>query len=105
MKELLQNLNCNMENPKILFLITSSKTHNHNGAVVIDRVDLTRKMNILNTWGQDVIDYGHEIVFFQESNDCVFYDEKTKTLHLDVSDDSIKESHKLNYELLNTCFL
>ncbi len=87
MKELLQNLNCNMENPKILFLVITSKTHNHNDAVVIDRVDLTRKMDILNTWGQDVIDYGHEIVFIQGSSDSVFYDEKTKTLHLDVSDD------------------
>jgi hypothetical protein len=75
-----------MINLKILFLITSSKTHNHNNQFTIDRVDLTRKMDVINTWGQDALSLGHDIIFFEGDSEIEYYDDNTKTLYLQEDD-------------------
>ena len=48
---------------KILFLIITSKTHNHGNQLNIDRVDLTRKLDAINTWVGDVLDSGNDVIF------------------------------------------
>jgi hypothetical protein len=71
---------------KILFVVTSSKTHDHSGSFTIDRVDLTRRLDVINTWGEDVIEYGHDIIFFEGGSEVEYYNDDTKTLHLTESD-------------------
>jgi hypothetical protein len=75
-----------MKNKKILFLVVSSKTylgHNTN----IDRVDLTRRMDAINTWVGDALYKGHDVVFLEGGSETVWYDDNSKTLHLNVSDE------------------
>lgn len=71
---------------KILFIICSSKTHNHNNQFIIDRVDLTRKLDIINTWGQDALSLGHDILFFEGDSEEEYYNDDTKTLYLKEND-------------------
>jgi len=78
---------------KILFLVVSSKTHVHYESINIDRVDLTRKLDAINTWVGDVLHKGHDVVFFDGGNENEWYDDNSKTLHL-TEDDGYE-----NYEL------
>ena len=67
---------------KILFLVLTSKTHNHGDQLNIDRVDLTRKLDAINTWVGDVLDTDNDVIFFDGENEEVLFDENSKTLHL-----------------------
>ena len=67
---------------KILFLIVTSKTHNHGNQLNIDRVDLTRKLDAINTWVGDVLESGNDVIFFDGENENELFDEDSKTLHL-----------------------
>ena len=67
---------------KILFLVLTSKTHNHGDQLNIDRVDLTRKLDAINTWVGDVLDTDNDVIFFDGENENVSFDENSKTLHL-----------------------
>ena len=67
---------------KILFLVLTSKTHDHRGNLNIDRVDLTRKLDAINTWVGDVLESGNDVIFFDGENEQVWFDEDSKTLHL-----------------------
>ena len=67
---------------KILFLVLTSKTHNHGDHLNIDRVDLTRKLDAINTWVGDVLDTDNDVIFFDGENEEVSFDENSKTLHL-----------------------
>jgi hypothetical protein len=67
---------------KILFLVLTSKTHNHGDQLNIDRVDLTRKLDSINTWVGDVLDTDNDVIFFDGENEDVSFDENSKTLHL-----------------------
>jgi hypothetical protein len=71
---------------KILFLVVTSKTHIHQHVLHIDRVDLTRKLDAINTWVVDVLNKGHDVIFFDGGNDIEWYDENSKTLHLTEDD-------------------
>lgn len=71
---------------KILFLILTSKTYNKSNICNIDRVDLTRKLDIINTWANDVIYYGHKIIFFEGGNEIEYYNKDSNTLHLNTPD-------------------
>jgi len=80
---------------KILFLVLSCKQLNHEGVLNIERVDLTRRLDIINTWGQDVLDSGNEIVFYEGGNEHEYYDDDLKTLYLtepDTHDNQITPS-------------
>ena len=66
---------------KILFLAYTSKSYN-GGGIKIDRADLTRKMSCLETWVPRIKKLGHEVIFFDGSNEVQSYDEKNSTLHL-----------------------
>lgn len=65
---------------KILFLAYTSKIYAGSN-MVIDRPDLTRKMSCLETWVPRVEKLGHEVVFFDGSNETQWYDEKNRILH------------------------
>lgn len=71
---------------KFLFLVVTSKTHIHEGQIHIDRVDLTRKLDAINTWVYDVMNDGHEVIFFDGDNENEWYDDNTKTLHTTEED-------------------
>jgi hypothetical protein len=71
---------------KILFLILTSKEHNHQNNFNIDRVDLTRKLDVINTWVTDALYLGHEVIFFDGGNEIEYYDENSRTLHLNTPD-------------------
>ena len=71
---------------KILFVILTSREHNHDGQIIIDRVDLTRKLDNINTWVQDAILSGHDVLFFDGGNEVEYYDELSKTLHVTDND-------------------
>lgn len=71
---------------KILFLVATSKSSNH-WDFFIDRVDLTRKLDAINTWVQDALDSKNEVMFFEGGNEEERYDDDTKTLHLTESGD------------------
>lgn len=72
---------------KILFLTVSSKKHEHPGLITIDRCDLTRKLDCLNTWVPEVLEDGNDVVFFEGGYDSLFYDKDHLTLQLDELDD------------------
>lgn len=76
-----------IKNKKILFLVVSSKTHNHGTFFNIDRVDLTRRMDAINTWVGDALYKGHDVVFLVGGSETVWYDDNSKTLHLTDSDE------------------
>jgi hypothetical protein len=76
-----------IKNKKILFLVVSSKTHVHGNILNIDRVDLTRRMDAINTWVGDALYKGHDVVFLEGGSENVWYDDNSKTLHLNVSDE------------------
>jgi hypothetical protein len=67
---------------KVLFLVVSSRTHIHGESIKIDRVDLTRRLDAINTWVGDALHKGHDVVFFEGGHESVRYDEKSKTLCL-----------------------
>lgn len=71
---------------KILFLILTCKTMKHEGQLHLDRVDLTRKLDAINTWVPDIINEGHDVIFFDGDNDIEWYDEKSITLHTTEDD-------------------
>jgi len=71
---------------KILFLVATSKTHIHESVLHIDRVDLTRKLDAINTWVIDVINSANDVIFFDGGNESVYYDENSRTLHLTEND-------------------
>lgn len=71
---------------KILFAILTSKQHNHGDQLNIDRVDITRKVDSINTWVGDALYLGHDVLFFDGGNDTEYYDELSKTLHLTQND-------------------
>lgn len=76
---------------KCLIMVVTSKTHNHGDILNIDRVDLTRKLDAINTWVEEVINRGHEVVFFDGGNEEQYYDESSLTLHL-TEDDRYEEN-------------
>jgi hypothetical protein len=59
----------------------------HGDILNIDRVDLTRRMDAINTWVGDALHKGHDVVFVEGGSENVWYDENSKTLHLTVSDE------------------
>lgn len=76
-----------IKNKKILFLVVSSKTHVHGNILNIDRVDLTRRMDAINTWVGDVLHKGYDVVFLEGGSETVWYDDNSKTLHLTDNDE------------------
>jgi hypothetical protein len=72
---------------KYLFLTLTSKRHDHNGNFTIERCDLTRKIDCLNTWVPEVLDAGHDVLFFDGGNDKQKYNPDSLTLHLTESDE------------------
>lgn len=76
-----------IKNKKILFLVVSSKTHVHGDILNIDRVDLTRRMDAINTWVGDALYKGHDVVFVVGGSETLWYDDNSRTLHLNVSDE------------------
>jgi hypothetical protein len=66
---------------KILFLAYTSKKYEGHG-MVIDRADLTRKMSCLETWVPRIEKKGHEVIFFDGSNETQYFDKENKILHL-----------------------
>ena len=72
---------------KFLFLIVSSTSHNHGSGINIERCDLNRKLDPLNTWIPDILELGHDFLFFDGGCDTQIYDEKNKFLHLIESDE------------------
>lgn len=72
---------------KFLFLTLTSKRHDHNGNFTIERCDLTRKLDCLNTWVPEVLDAGHEVLFFDGNNEKEIYNPDSLTLHLKDSDE------------------
>lgn len=71
---------------KILFLAYTSKSYNGHG-IKIDRADLTRKMSCLETWVPRIESLGHEVIFFDGSNQTQSFDGTNKTLHC-IADES-----------------
>lgn len=80
---------------KVIFLVVTSKSHNHGDNLNIDRVDLTRKLDAINTWVDDVIYSGNDVIFFDGGNQYQWFDNNTKTLHL-TEDDSYEVNGTLS---------
>lgn len=81
---------------KILFLGYTSKKYNGH-STIIDRPDLTRKMSCLETWVPRVEKLGHEVIFFDGSNEEQSFDKQHRILHLVANeryDDSTLEFEK-----------
>jgi hypothetical protein len=72
---------------KYLFLTLTSKRHDHGGNLTIERCDLTRKVYCLNTWVPEVLDAGHDVLFFDGANKKELYNPDSLTLHLTESDE------------------
>lgn len=72
---------------KILFLIRSCKKYSASASLLMDRVDLTRRLDAINTWVQDALYEGHDVLFYDGGNETEYYDEQSKTLHLVENDD------------------
>lgn len=72
---------------KFLFLTLTSKRHDHNGNFTIERCDLTRKIDCLNTWVPEVLDNNYEVLFFDGGNEKTSYNPDSLTLHLTESDE------------------
>jgi hypothetical protein len=72
---------------KFLFLTLTSQKHDHGGNLTILRCDLTRKIECLNTWVPDVLDYGHDVLFFDGGYEKLTYDPDALILHLTDCDD------------------
>lgn len=66
---------------KILFLGYTSKKYNGH-STIIDRPDLTRKMSCMETWVPRVEKLGHEVIFFDGSNDVQSFDKDNRILHV-----------------------
>lgn len=80
---------------KILFLGYTSKKYNGH-STIIDRPDLTRKMSCLETWVPRVEKLGHEVIFFDGSNEVQSFDKNNRILHL-VADERYDDS-RLEFE-------
>lgn len=78
---------------KILIGVVSSETHNHGQQLNIDRVDLTRRLDMLNTWVEDAFYSNIDVVFIVGGHDKTEYFNDSLTLKVDVDD---------SYEELNT---
>jgi hypothetical protein len=72
---------------RILFLIVSSTSHNHGSGINIERCDLNRKLDPLNTWIPDILNLGHDFLFFDGGFEKQQYDSNNKFLHLVESDE------------------
>lgn len=81
---------------KTLIVVNSSKTHIHHDAVIIDRVDLTRRSEMINTWVQDALYNDIDVLFIVGDNEQVQYDHDSLTLKLNVNDSYEHVSHKSN---------
>jgi hypothetical protein len=86
---------------KILFLAYTSQKYNHCDVMFIDRPDLTRKMSCLETWVPRLEKLGHEVLFFDGSNETQWIDQKNKTLHL-IADESYDHVAKMISENKNS---
>lgn len=71
---------------KILITVITCKTYNHNNALIIDRVDLTRKLDCLHTWVEDAINSDIEVLFLEGDSPNDYYDPDRLTLFLNVVD-------------------
>jgi len=72
-------------------MVVTSKTHNHGDVMNIDRVDLTRKLDAINTWVEDVLYLNHDVLFFEGGNSSQFYVDSNRTLYL-TEDDGYEEN-------------
>lgn len=74
------------KNIKILILVIGCKTYNHKEQVIIDRTDLTRRLDCKNTWVEDAFNSGIDVVFFEGDSEIESYNPDNITLSLDVDD-------------------
>jgi hypothetical protein len=79
---------------KILFLIISPRSYDHGDSMNIDRPDLTRKLDIINTWALDAYEAGHEVVFFTGGSNREYYDDLLNTLYITEDDRYEPESNE-----------
>lgn len=75
---------------KILFLGYTSKRYDGH-STIIDRPDLTRKMSCMETWVPRIQKLGHEVIFFDGSNETQSFDAENHILHL-VADERYDDS-------------
>jgi hypothetical protein len=68
---------------KILFLVNTPNVYTGH-VIEIDRPDLTRKLDCINTWVPDVLAAGHDVLFYTGGADKTYFDETMMTLYLDV---------------------
>lgn len=68
---------------KILFLVNTPTVYTGH-TVEIDRPDLTRRLDCINTWVPEVLAAGHEVMFYVGGAEKDYYDEEMLTLYLKV---------------------
>lgn len=82
---------------KILFIITSSKTYK-NEDFYLDRVDLTKQLDVRNNWLMSAVHFGHDFVFVDGDNEVESYEPELHLFHASCSDAADLSKQKRCYE-------
>lgn len=82
---------------KILFIIISSKTYK-NEDFYLDRVDLTKQLDIRNNWLMSAVHFGHDFVFVDGDNETESYDSALHLFHASCYDNDYDLKRKRCYD-------
>ena len=67
-------------------MVMTPKVYNHHDQMILNRNDISRKLDFINTWVPDAIRAGYDVIFFSGASEHEYYHEASRTLYLNVDD-------------------